>query len=111
MAGYDTGERPDEDPAVPSLATYVPGSSGRTFAQHQVRDGVLGLVAPLQRRDTVQSKVAVGQQQRVEEHSHRVGRASLQTLAQILQVLDRRTTKCLTTDAFVQRFRLGCGER
>lgn len=78
---------------VLSGATYVPGSSRRTSAQHQVRDGVLGLVAPLQRGRVVQAKVAVGQQQRVEEHSHRIGRAPLQTLTQILQVLLRGKIK------------------
>lgn len=83
--------------------TYVPGSPRRPFAQHQVGDGVLGLVAPLQRRDTVQAKVAVGQQQRVEEQSHGVGRASLQPLAQVLQVLDTWTTTYLTTDASAHR--------
>lgn len=67
----------------------MPGSSRRTLPQHQVRDGALRLVSPLQRRRVVQSEVTVGEQQRIKEHGHGIGRPALQPLAQILQILER----------------------
>lgn len=67
----------------------MPGSSRWTLPQHQVRDGPLRLISPLQRGRVVQTEVTVGQQQRIKEHSHRIGRPALQPLTQILQVLER----------------------
>lgn len=74
----------------PVLATYMPGSSGRTLPQHQVRDCTLWLITPFQRRSVVQSKVTVGEQQWVKEHSHGIGWSALQPFAQVLQILKRQ---------------------
>ena len=70
------------------VCAYMPGSSRWTLPQHQVRDGALRLVPPLQRRRVVQSEVTVGEQQRIKEHGHGIGRSALQPLAQILQILE-----------------------
>lgn len=71
----------------------MPGSSRRTLPQHQVRDGTLRLISPCQRRGVIQSEVAVGEQQRIKEYRHGIGRSTLQPLAQILQILHRESER------------------